>query len=103
MANATSRGNTRGDGVTYAESFGYDLLNHATSETCSNAGICGTARSFGYDDFGSLTSKPGISNIVLATMRSAPACNEATALVTQLPTEELPALIHLFDPMHLHL
>ena len=67
LGNLTSRVDTRGDGVTYAESFGYDLLNRVTSETCSNAGICGTARTFGYDDFGSLTSKPGVSSIVLAT------------------------------------
>ena len=61
LGNLTSRSDTRGDSVSYSETFGYDALNRVSTETCSNSAVCGSNRSFGYDDFGNLTSKAGTS------------------------------------------
>ncbi len=60
LGNLTTRSDIRGDAVTYSEGFRYDTLNRLASASCNNTGVCGAAsRSYGYDDFGNLTSKAG--------------------------------------------
>jgi RHS repeat-associated protein len=67
LGNLTTRGDTRGDGLSYSETFTYDALNRIVTETCTNAAFCASPHTFAYNDFGSLTSKTGVTGITLAT------------------------------------
>ncbi len=60
LGNLTSRRDQRGDGLTYDESFAYDEIHRVKQVTCNVATLCGTSRTFQYDDFGNLRNKAGL-------------------------------------------